>query len=237
MTYNFTYQTKNLINGKTYIGAHSTDNLNDGYLGSGIALQQAIKKYGYENFISIPLAFFDTAKEAFEEEKWLVDKNWISNNYNYNLAIGGKGNIYRGFNKDQKEVHRKNVSIALRARYSIKPKGNLSKSHCNNISKAHTGVIHSRKRRDINSKAQLGKIIPTKTKDKIRKAHLGRKRSEVHRKSMCKWIFITPLGYFYGSIAAGLAHNIDGTTMISRCSNLKERWKSYDMIINPDYKK
>ena len=58
MTYNFTYQTKNLINGKTYVGVHSTDKLNDGYLGSGKRLQIAIEKYGRDNFTSIPLDFF-----------------------------------------------------------------------------------------------------------------------------------------------------------------------------------
>ena len=63
----FTYQTKNMLNEKNYVGIHSTKNLNDGYLGSGIALQKAIRKYGKENFTMIPLAFFDSRNEALEK--------------------------------------------------------------------------------------------------------------------------------------------------------------------------
>lgn len=67
----FTYQTKNLINGKTYIGVHKTKNINDGYIGNGVYRQScadrevkrkpnipflnAVVKYGYNNFISVPL--------------------------------------------------------------------------------------------------------------------------------------------------------------------------------------
>jgi hypothetical protein len=36
MNYIYTYQTKNLINGKTYVGVHTTNRLNDGYIGCGI---------------------------------------------------------------------------------------------------------------------------------------------------------------------------------------------------------
>lgn len=48
--YNFVYKTTNVLNGKIYIGVHSTDDLNDGYMGSGKAISTAIKKYGEENF-------------------------------------------------------------------------------------------------------------------------------------------------------------------------------------------
>jgi len=42
------YKTTNLINGKIYIGQSFKHNCK--YLGSGIFLKRAIKKYGIENF-------------------------------------------------------------------------------------------------------------------------------------------------------------------------------------------
>jgi hypothetical protein len=103
--YIFTYQTKNLINGKTYIGVHSTNRLDDGYIGNGIVststsnsqlkagryrpFVMAVKKYGYENFKIEILSFFDTLEEAYDEEAFLVDYEWVNNTDNYNVALGG----------------------------------------------------------------------------------------------------------------------------------------------------
>jgi hypothetical protein len=41
--YYIVYKITNLLNNKYYIGVHSTDDLNDGYLGSGRQIKEAIK--------------------------------------------------------------------------------------------------------------------------------------------------------------------------------------------------
>ena len=48
--YYIIYETKNLKNGKIYIGQHQTYDLDDGYLGSGTRLKRAIRYYGSEFF-------------------------------------------------------------------------------------------------------------------------------------------------------------------------------------------
>ena len=112
MMHHYTYQTKNLVNGKTYIGMHTTSNLDDGYKGSGVALKSAIKKYGKDNFCTTVLAFFDTREEAFEEEKFLVNVDWVKSEDNYNLWIGGQGNT---FTKKQKEKSKAKALEVLEA--------------------------------------------------------------------------------------------------------------------------
>jgi len=47
----YLYKITNLINNKIYIGVHYSNNIeNDNYLESGRYIQQAIKKYGKNNF-------------------------------------------------------------------------------------------------------------------------------------------------------------------------------------------
>jgi len=70
--HNIVYKTTNKVNGKVYIGSHSTENLNDGYLGSGRYMKRAIKKHGRENFEVTHLFFCDTREKAFELEFYAI---------------------------------------------------------------------------------------------------------------------------------------------------------------------
>ena len=94
------YKTTNKVNGKFYIGMHSTDNLNDNYLGSGWVLKEAIKKYGKQNFIREILFIYDSRQQAMRKEAEIVNKVFIKDNNNYNLTVGGNGVIDQSGNKN-----------------------------------------------------------------------------------------------------------------------------------------
>lgn len=82
------YKTTNIINGKFYIGKHQTKDLNDGYIGSGRLLKQAISKYGIDNFHTEILHICKDVKHMNLLEKILVVPDAETN---YNLCPGGHG--------------------------------------------------------------------------------------------------------------------------------------------------
>jgi group I intron endonuclease len=87
------YKTTNLINGKFYWGVHNSLDENDGYFGTSTLLLNAIKKHGRENFHRTTKLLYKTAKEAYEDEAFIVDLKTIKRRDCYNVAPGGLGGI------------------------------------------------------------------------------------------------------------------------------------------------
>lgn len=85
------YKTTNLINGKFYIGVHRVGSSRKHYLGSGILLVKAIKKYGIVNFKRETIKECNSKEEAFYLERELITREFINTNQCYNLALGGCG--------------------------------------------------------------------------------------------------------------------------------------------------
>lgn len=90
------YETINRVNGKKYIGIHKCQDYDDGYIGSGTALQHAIKKYGKDKFYRQILYVFDNIDQAISKEKELVNTETVESDQYYNLIEGGQG--YSGTN-------------------------------------------------------------------------------------------------------------------------------------------
>lgn len=83
------YKITNNLNDKYYIGIHSTDCIEDGYMGSGNLIKRAIEKDGSGNFTKEILFNFNTRGEALKKERRLVGKKQIKSRKCYNLVVGG----------------------------------------------------------------------------------------------------------------------------------------------------
>jgi hypothetical protein len=151
------YQITNKLNGKTYIGKHQTKNINDGYFGSGIALKEAIKKYGKENFIKEILFVFETETEMNAKERELITEEFVNRRDTYNLGIGGEGGPhFKG------KTHSKETINKIKAKIDYVEEGRkLSKKY-------KEGELIAWNK---------GKTLTKETKQKMSEAKIGKKRS------------------------------------------------------------
>lgn len=113
----FVYLTTCLVNGKIYIGQHefTSNNISDGYLGSGLKLVKAVKKYGKENFKRKILRLCKTKRELDIWEKVFIKKYKSQNeDIGYNICNGvffvGNENI------SKREDIRKLISEKMKGR-------------------------------------------------------------------------------------------------------------------------
>lgn len=119
MTKYYIYKITNNINNKTYIGQHLYHGsllVEDGYMGSGIILKKAQKKYGIENFSKEIITIAMSRSEANVLEKFYISKERNENSYGcYNVADGGQGGAW---NKDIpcSEETKKKISETLKGR-------------------------------------------------------------------------------------------------------------------------
>ncbi len=136
-TYHFIYKTTNLINGKYYIGMHSTNNLDDGYLGSGNRIRRSIKKYGKENFKIEILESFEDRFLLKEREKELVNENLLKDKMCLNLKTGGDGGL-SGLNEKSLKKIRDGASKHQKEKWNdVEYRIKITKLSSNRLKKLH----------------------------------------------------------------------------------------------------
>lgn len=184
--YYIIYRTTNLINGKVYVGKHKTDDLDDGYLGSGKLLWAAVAKYGKENFKTEILFELSSEEEMDAKEAELVTEEFVSRDDNYNLCVGGQGG-WSYVNANLSEEERTRISTdASRARLiRLSPEQrhliakNANDAHVKKYGSAFGGVTdgfkgkkhtpESREKIAAASRGRFqGRIVSEETKQKIR---------------------------------------------------------------------
>jgi len=215
MIKHYIYKITNLVNGKEYIGKRSILEENiytDSYLGSGKHLKNSIKKYGRENFTKEILFIFDTAEEAYDKERELVDFEYVSRTDTLNLVIGGNG----GWSGKDHPYYGKTHTTEARRKMSEAKSGEknpyygrkLSDEHIQKMSEAHKGKTHSEETRRKMSEAMSGEKHPM----------YGKKQSKETRQKMSenrqKCWYVTPLGKFKSQKEVTKAH---GKKVYNRC--------------------
>jgi hypothetical protein len=104
---------------------HSTDDLEDGYLGSGTYLAKAKRKYGKENFKLEILEFCHSRESLKQREAELITEEMLKDPMCMNLSFGG-GDIkltheqYVARNKlcNQRFQEKMNLDAGLRKKFS-----------------------------------------------------------------------------------------------------------------------
>lgn len=180
--YRVIYITRNLINDKIYIGQHTTLNIDDGYLGSGNLIKQAVKKYGKKNFKVRFCCFCKNQEQLDDQEKfWIQYFDSIDNGYN--LSEGGYSVIGEIGRQKSIENRRRKLKSGEIVVWNKGTKGLYSeehRKHLSNIAKSRKHSFESNKKRSIKLK---GRIVSQKTKEKSKQTKIN---NGTYRKPMSK---------------------------------------------------
>lgn len=214
--YGYIYKTTNLINGKIYIGQHTSNVFDTKYFGSGYNIKQAIKKYGRNNFICEILQECFSYEELNSREKYWIDYfNTTNRDIGYNLCEGGIAPRYEGKNHpmygrhhtaEAKEKNRishtgkKQSAETIEKRISSLRGKPLSEEHKRKISESNKGKKYhplTKEGRKRISEASRNRVCTEETREKIRKANLGKKRTDEHKRKMSE-SHIGKIGYWTG---------------------------------------
>lgn len=175
--FNFIYVTTNLVTGHQYVGKHTSNNLNDNYLGSGSLIMLKIKEYGRKNFKREILEFFEEGENHLLLEKKYIDilNTKIPNGYNINSDGGTCGFFYDETSKKLSKISKGRVK---------------SPEHIKKLSEARKGKptwnkgktnVYSDKAKEKMRAAKLNKLPWNKNKKlsdehckNLSKSHMGK---------------------------------------------------------------
>lgn len=189
--YNYVYLTTNIINGKQYVGDHSTDDIDSpkskNYLGSGVLIKKKIKQYGKTNFKKEILEFFSDKEKAHNsQEKYIIKHNTLVP-HGYNISPKG-GTHYNGNQNNQTIEKIRKSSLGKKRSQETIEKIRLSKLNITQETRDKIGFASRNRSSEANYRCgstNRGKETWMKGKKHLKKSiesnrikHIGKEKSE-----------------------------------------------------------
>lgn len=190
--YKYVYKTTCLVENSElfnhyYIGQHKTNNLDDGYFGSGKLISRYFKEYGIKEGVTVKkeiLAFAETHDELNKLERYFIGYKWKEDKLCLNRKTGG--GQYEITDTTIKKISEtlkvtspnkgKHLPEETRKKISKSHKGKHLTEECKRKMSLSTKGIkkHSEETKRKISEGNKGKRLSDETKEKIRQIQLGR---------------------------------------------------------------
>jgi hypothetical protein len=180
--YHFTYKTTNLINGRYYLGMHSTNYIDDGYIGSGKRLWYEIRKYGKNNFKLEILNYFNSREELVQAEINLITEEDLKNINCLNCKSGGEGGFTDTIRMSNQERKRRFLE-------KLQNDIEFRENHIERCRQRFPEGLGKYIQKGIHNHATFkGKKHTPETVEKIRQAKIGLGKGEKNSQYGTKWI-------------------------------------------------
>lgn len=150
---------------------HSTDDLEDGYIGSGKRLKYSINKYGLENHKFEILEFLPSREELKKREAEVVNEEMLKHPLCMNLKFGGEGG-WDHITISGDELKNRQINGGQSFRQKLQNDSEFAKKHSNMVSK-NNSLRKSKGFKQFGNQAILGftgKTHSEETKQKMRKS-------------------------------------------------------------------
>lgn len=185
--YHFIYKTTDTRNGNFYIGMHSTNNLNDGYVGSGYRLKKLIYKYGKDIFDMEILEFLPNRKLLKKREFEIVNSDLLNEKKCMNLRVGGEG----GFKDNEHKLKfinagKENIKLSKSKREYILNEKRKDDVWLRNVNEKVSKSL--KKRYETNEGTFKNKKHSDETKKKIGEKNSLKQKGSANSQYNTRWI-------------------------------------------------
>lgn len=153
----------------------STNNLDDGYMGSGEKITRSLKKYGKENFYFEILEFLKSRESLKEREKEIVNQILLKDELCMNLVYGGGGGYISPEGVKRGRVKTDNI---LREKYGDDFRRIISKNYYDSLTSTQRVELNEKIKKGLkNSNFDSGAYMRGRKHTETTKKIIGEKNS------------------------------------------------------------